>query len=179
MGDANTEASTQKKGNGRRRRPRGHVQEDPNVERPSQKENALETAQVGSAGPDDPKGKAIQMPDVDADDAEVCFICASNVIYTAVAPCNHRTCHICALRLRALYKSRACAHCRVSRVSYISCPCPSADTLPNLYRRVQNALVQSSTSFSALMLVIWWSLMSQMDFLHCMYWLSRWENHMP
>lgn len=49
-----------------------------------------------------------------AEDAEVCFICASQVIHTAVAPCNHRTCHICALRLRALYKTRACAHCRVS-----------------------------------------------------------------
>lgn len=49
-----------------------------------------------------------------ADDveAEVCFICASPVVHNSVAPCNHRTCHICALRLRALYKTRACAHCR-------------------------------------------------------------------
>ena len=47
-------------------------------------------------------------------EAEVCFICASPVVYNAIAPCNHRTCHICALRLRALYKTRACAHCRVS-----------------------------------------------------------------
>lgn len=47
------------------------------------------------------------------DDGEVCFICASKVEHTAVAPCNHRTCHICALRLRALYKTKACAHCRV------------------------------------------------------------------
>ena len=48
-------------------------------------------------------------------EAEVCFICASTVVHNSVAPCNHRTCHICALRLRALYKTRACAHCRVSR----------------------------------------------------------------
>ena len=47
-------------------------------------------------------------------EAEVCFICASPVVHNSVAPCNHRTCHICALRLRALYKTRACAHCRVS-----------------------------------------------------------------
>lgn len=46
-------------------------------------------------------------------EAEVCFICASPVVHQSVAPCNHRTCHICALRLRALYKTRACAHCRV------------------------------------------------------------------
>ena len=47
-------------------------------------------------------------------EAEVCFICASPVLHNSVAPCNHRTCHICALRLRALYKTKACAHCRVS-----------------------------------------------------------------
>ena len=45
-------------------------------------------------------------------DSEVCFICASDVIHTAVAPCNHRTCHICSIRMRALYKTKACAHCR-------------------------------------------------------------------
>ncbi|KAJ5386276.1 hypothetical protein N7509_008817 [Penicillium cosmopolitanum] len=48
----------------------------------------------------------------DADDGEVCFICASAVEHTSVSPCNHRTCHICALRLRALYKNKGCAHCR-------------------------------------------------------------------
>ena len=47
-------------------------------------------------------------------EAEVCFICASPVVHNSVAPCNHRTCHICALRMRALYKNKDCAHCRVS-----------------------------------------------------------------
>jgi len=50
--------------------------------------------------------------DADAEEGEVCFICASPVQHTAVAPCNHRTCHICSLRLRALYKTKTCAHCR-------------------------------------------------------------------
>ncbi|KAK5693730.1 hypothetical protein LTR97_010300 [Elasticomyces elasticus] len=45
-------------------------------------------------------------------EAEVCFICASPISHHSVAPCNHRTCHICSLRLRALYKTKACAHCR-------------------------------------------------------------------
>lgn len=45
-------------------------------------------------------------------EADVCFICASAVVHNSVAPCNHRTCHICALRLRALYKNNSCAHCR-------------------------------------------------------------------
>ncbi|KAI1814666.1 hypothetical protein GGS20DRAFT_547320 [Poronia punctata] len=45
-------------------------------------------------------------------EAEICFICASPVVHQSVTPCNHRTCHICALRMRALYKNRECAHCR-------------------------------------------------------------------
>ena len=47
-------------------------------------------------------------------EADVCFICASEVIHQCLAPCNHRTCHICGLRMRALYKNKDCAHCRVS-----------------------------------------------------------------
>jgi hypothetical protein len=58
-----------------------------------------------------PEAKDGEEEDVDA---EVCFICASPVVHNAVAPCNHRTCHICALRMRALYKTKDCAHCRVS-----------------------------------------------------------------
>jgi hypothetical protein len=50
-------------------------------------------------------------------DVEVCFICAGPVVHNSVSPCNHRTCHICALRMRALYKNRACMHCRVSHQS--------------------------------------------------------------
>jgi hypothetical protein len=50
--------------------------------------------------------------DAEAEEGEVCFICASPVQHLAVAPCNHRTCHICSLRLRALYKTKTCAHCR-------------------------------------------------------------------
>ena len=50
------------------------------------------------------------------EETELCFICASPIVHSSVAPCNHRTCHICALRLRALYKTRACAHCRVGAI---------------------------------------------------------------
>ncbi|EME39324.1 hypothetical protein DOTSEDRAFT_179814 [Dothistroma septosporum NZE10] len=52
-------------------------------------------------------------------EAEVCFICASPVSYNCVAPCNHRTCHICSLRMRALYRSKACAHCRTEASNVI------------------------------------------------------------
>jgi len=51
------------------------------------------------------------------EEAEVCFICASEVVHHSVPPCNHRTCHICSLRMRALYKTNDCPHCRVSYCS--------------------------------------------------------------
>ncbi|CAG5175275.1 uncharacterized protein ALTATR162_LOCUS8034 [Alternaria atra] len=71
---------------------------------------AIETEENGQAPPTLVKPN-LQQSDED-DDAEVCFICASPVQHTAVAPCNHRTCHICSIRMRALYKTKACAHCR-------------------------------------------------------------------
>ncbi|KAF2405469.1 hypothetical protein EJ06DRAFT_486253 [Trichodelitschia bisporula] len=69
---------------------------------------AQNATQTGS----EDKGKSPAVDAGDDDDPEVCFICASPVVHTAVAPCNHRTCHICSLRLRALYRTKACAHCR-------------------------------------------------------------------
>jgi E3 ubiquitin-protein ligase ZNF598 len=57
--------------------------------------------------------------ETDETEAEVCFICASPISHQSVAPCNHRTCHICALRLRALYKTKACAHCRTEAATVI------------------------------------------------------------
>ncbi|KAI9739764.1 MAG: hypothetical protein M1834_006484 [Cirrosporium novae-zelandiae] len=66
-------------------------------------------------GEEGSKGKSrAEKSSAQDDDAEgeVCFICASPVAHHSVAPCSHRTCHICALRLRALYKNKTCAHCR-------------------------------------------------------------------
>lgn len=46
-------------------------------------------------------------------DEGICWICAEPVKFYAVAECNHRTCHICALRLRALYRRKDCTFCKV------------------------------------------------------------------
>lgn len=51
-------------------------------------------------------------PAEDADEEEDCFICAEPIHFSAITACNHRTCHICALRLRALYKNYTCAYCK-------------------------------------------------------------------
>jgi len=84
-----------------------------------------------------------QQEDQKEDDveAEVCFICASEVEHNSVAPCNHRTCHICALRLRALYKTRACAHCRVGNYH------PSRHRMSSLthHRQNRNSLSSRTT----------------------------------
>ncbi|CAI2164095.1 5454_t:CDS:2 [Funneliformis geosporum] len=48
-----------------------------------------------------------------------CFICAETVHYYAVPECNHKSCHVCSLRLRALYKSKNCAYCKTERIKVI------------------------------------------------------------
>ena len=80
--------------------------------------------------------------DEDAEEGEVCFICASPVQHTAVAPCNHRSCHICSLRLRALYKQKNCAHCRTESDHVIFTDDPAknyeAFTAENIYNSDDN-----------------------------------------
>ncbi|KAI1784004.1 hypothetical protein LXA43DRAFT_1044548 [Ganoderma leucocontextum] len=50
--------------------------------------------------------------DATVEDSAVCWICAEPVKYWSVSQCNHRTCHVCALRLRALYKKMECTFCK-------------------------------------------------------------------
>ncbi|TVY81729.1 E3 ubiquitin-protein ligase hel2 [Lachnellula suecica] len=83
-------------------------------QKPSQQQRAVPLAEQtnGASAPKpqvaDTKGKE---PSADGEE-EVCFICASDIIHHSVPPCNHRTCHICSLRMRALYKTNDCPHCR-------------------------------------------------------------------
>ncbi|KAG0265954.1 hypothetical protein DFQ27_000262 [Actinomortierella ambigua] len=48
-----------------------------------------------------------------------CFICTENIVIFAVSDCNHRTCHLCSLRLRALYKTKNCAYCKADQTIMI------------------------------------------------------------
>jgi len=50
----------------------------------------------------------------EAHDLTHCFICTELISWFAVGECDHRVCHICSVRLRALYKTKACALCKVS-----------------------------------------------------------------
>ncbi|KAI0345396.1 hypothetical protein BDW22DRAFT_1354324 [Trametopsis cervina] len=56
---------------------------------------------------------------VEGVEPDVCFICAEPVKYYSVSTCNHRTCHVCSLRLRALYKKLECTFCKESQVSVV------------------------------------------------------------
>jgi E3 ubiquitin-protein ligase ZNF598 len=49
----------------------------------------------------------------ESQEQDLCWICAEDIKYYAVSECNHRTCHVCALRLRALYKKLDCTFCKV------------------------------------------------------------------
>jgi hypothetical protein len=53
----------------------------------------------------------------ESQEQDLCWICAEPIKYYAVSECNHRTCHVCALRLRALYKKLDCTFCKV-RVAF-------------------------------------------------------------
>jgi hypothetical protein len=122
-GDTNRGARRGGRGRGRGRGRGGYAVLGPDsTERESPTGVNNHTGRVHEAtskGDNEEKGKQPAMgepaEELDEEEAEVCFICASPVEHLALSPCNHRTCHICALRLRALYKSKACAHCRVSR----------------------------------------------------------------
>ncbi|KAJ3729113.1 hypothetical protein DFJ43DRAFT_480988 [Lentinula guzmanii] len=56
--------------------------------------------------------------DVDTE-GDVCWICAEPVRYYSLSACNHRTCHVCALRLRALYKKDVCTFCKEPQLEII------------------------------------------------------------
>ncbi|PWN44197.1 hypothetical protein IE81DRAFT_37576 [Ceraceosorus guamensis] len=55
---------------------------------------------------------------------DLCHICAEPVQLYSLAACNHRTCHICAIRLRALYKKKDCTFCKtpIERLIFTSSP---------------------------------------------------------
>lgn len=46
-----------------------------------------------------------------------CYICAETIKYFMLGTCSHRTCHICSVRLRALYKKKDCTFCKVGQRS--------------------------------------------------------------
>ncbi|KAG0314899.1 hypothetical protein BGZ99_007779 [Dissophora globulifera] len=63
----------------------------------------------------DSRVSASAVEDDDSVEQHSCFICTENIVIFAVSDCNHRTCHLCSLRLRALYKTKNCAYCKADQ----------------------------------------------------------------
>ncbi|KAL1843450.1 hypothetical protein VTJ49DRAFT_1560 [Mycothermus thermophilus] len=98
-----------------RERSQDNDQEKPQEQQQKQQQQQQQQQQQGQTGkPANFKTKAEPNDSAADADAEVCFICANPINHYSVAPCSHVTCHICALRLRALYKSKDCPHCRTT-----------------------------------------------------------------
>ena len=96
--------------NGTTARDLNHVSK-PNA--PAQADAEQDNKQTVEAFSKDVKQDATADDAATADDGAVCWICAESVKYWSVSECNHRTCHVCALRLRALYKKMECTFCKV------------------------------------------------------------------
>ncbi|KIM91792.1 hypothetical protein PILCRDRAFT_902 [Piloderma croceum F 1598] len=72
------------------------------------------------------EAKAAEAP---GNENEVCWICAEPVKYYSVSDCDHRTCHVCTLRLRALYKNTDCTFCKAPQPTVIFTVSPDAEFL--------------------------------------------------
>lgn len=49
------------------------------------------------------------------ENVDICFICSDPIEIYSLSQCNHRTCHLCTLRTRALLESDKCAYCRTQQ----------------------------------------------------------------
>ncbi|WVF67503.1 hypothetical protein IAT40_002259 [Kwoniella sp. CBS 6097] len=59
-------------------------------------------------------------------DEDVCFICAEPITFWSVGVCGHRTCHVCAVRLRTFYKKNDCTFCKSPLPSLLFSRSPTA-----------------------------------------------------
>ncbi|WFC98713.1 RING-type E3 ubiquitin transferase [Malassezia yamatoensis] len=89
----------------------------------SVKQEATATEAAPAPSSSNQSEKAVENAPIEADeDAEICFICAEPVTLFSVPPCNHRVCHICSMRLRALWKKRDCTFCKAEATNVIFTP---------------------------------------------------------
>ncbi|KAH3671459.1 hypothetical protein WICMUC_004591 [Wickerhamomyces mucosus] len=61
----------------------------------------------------------IETPDIEDENIDLCDICAEPIHISAISQCNHKTCHKCTLRQRALYEKKNCLICRTENATVI------------------------------------------------------------
>ncbi|KAK6460745.1 hypothetical protein DFJ63DRAFT_239632 [Scheffersomyces coipomensis] len=54
----------------------------------------------------------VEEDEEELEEGEQCIICANKIIYAAVTPCHHTTCHKCTFRQRSQYEKTQCLICR-------------------------------------------------------------------
>ena len=60
------------------------------------------------------------------DAAQDCVVCREPIRYYLLGPCDHRhTCHLCGLRMRALYETKTCPYCKLEAPKAIFTSDPS------------------------------------------------------
>lgn len=124
-------AGSSSRGQGRRGRSRGgnSAQDAPSTNRGSSNRNSrakkeknvnLDNTSPNNQDPAEQESSTIiAAPPSETDgDSDVCWICAEPVKYYSLSECNHRTCHVCAIRLRALYKKTDCTFCKVGFIEF-------------------------------------------------------------
>ena len=122
--DGNTPAAPANNNKGKNRPPHLQQQQHPSQGKDSaaaagtNSERVLEVNAYARA-----MAKAADEAGETTDDDAICFICAEPVVYWSVSACNHRTCHTCSIRLRALYKKKECTFCKVRPASLYLSPC--------------------------------------------------------
>ena len=106
--------NTRGRGGNRGRRGRGGQRNTAQISKPDSIPAAKEDQLAKTSPSEDVKDSTDADGDAGSvDDSTLCWICAEPVKYWSVSECNHRTCHVCALRLRALYKKLECTFCKV------------------------------------------------------------------
>ena len=121
MADSSVQTQTQATGPNRgRRRARGRggksgakAAKDVVATDSATDSNTQTTADGVKVGGDTATAGDVTASQTEDDGHDLCWICAEPVKYYAISECNHRTCHVCALRLRALYKKLDCTFCKV------------------------------------------------------------------
>ncbi|KAJ6563571.1 hypothetical protein DFH09DRAFT_1476168 [Mycena vulgaris] len=119
-----TQSQSRARGTGKRGNNRGRGATRGGGQPRAARPNIPATEQNGEAAPSAVPTTAEEAEE--EEDSAICWICAEPVKYYAVSECNHRTCHVCSLRLRALYKKTDCTFCKDPQPTMIFTPSPDA-----------------------------------------------------
>ncbi|KAF8266463.1 hypothetical protein EI94DRAFT_1733029 [Lactarius quietus] len=148
---ADVSVQTQSQSNRGRRRPRGRggkggAKAKDAVATNSTTDSNAQTRDIVKVDSDTATAAEVSAPQTETqedDSQDLCWICAEPVKYYAVSECNHRTCHVCALRLRALYKKLDCTFCKEPQPTVIFTVSRTLSSRPGISFETQDMMQES------------------------------------